>query len=279
MLAEAVAGSGSFAEQLVLAVAGPLVTVFVGGLVVWGITWSINRRADERRAERDWLRADADRQAERVRAEADRERERERAKSELENKLRSELLETLLEPVARLYMATQHFDRVLTRDDLTDDERRAERSRFDSIYLEVTALQEVLQVRMEALFESPEPVLTWHQIGDLLTVRYMTLVGRATPRLLEINSNGFEGKRHTGLSVEQMQDKQTLLMEYHEAFWRLAPLVLEVPLRRRSGLLTPATPPPAGVPPLSPWRHVKLPSDAPIALPQDHSGASLCATE
>jgi hypothetical protein len=118
----------------------------------------------------------------------------------------------------------------------TEDEKRELRKALDAQYLRTRAVAQVL----EALFETDGPAVAWHKVDDLLTVRYMQLVGRATDRLYEINEQGYGGKEHTGLSRQHLKNPARLLDQYHVAVRDLVPSILSTPLRRHSPDAAPA---------------------------------------
>jgi hypothetical protein len=221
MLSLLSADSAPLAEQLLVAATGPAVTAVFGGLVVWAITSRLSERADMRRSERESRRVEAERQVERL-----------RARSELENKLRLDLLDALLDCAARQYIGMQHYWRQAGRDrDLTVEQLAAERAQLDATYLETHARSLALEAKLEAVFKEPEPELTWHAIDDLLTVRYMQLIGRATESLYRENSKDFQGKAHSGLSISELRDPKTLLGAYHVKYRELVSHVLSAQLR------------------------------------------------
>jgi hypothetical protein len=194
-------------ERLLVAVIGPLAGAVVGTGVIGWLLWRLSNKAE---GERKVL-------------------EQQQARHELENKLRHELLTPLLSAAAELYLATQQYWRA--KEGSRQDEKEV-RKALDAQYIKSRSTGTALEAKLEALFETDKPALAWHKIDDLLTVRYMQLVGRAMPRLYEVNQRDYEGKEHSGLSAEQLRDPARLLAEYHTALQNLVPSILDTPFRR-----------------------------------------------
>jgi hypothetical protein len=190
------------------------------GLIAW-IMRSLDRRAGEDREAREAL---------------ERSNERDRARHDLENQMRRTLLSSVLSAASELYLATQHYWRVKEDPSRTSEEAEA-RKAMDNQYRKSRAILTVSEVELEALFDTDEPSRLCHRIDDLLTVRYMQLIGKATARLYEKNALGYEGKEHSGLSASEMESSvrkkpNTLLASYRNALKELAPSVLRAPFRQ-----------------------------------------------
>lgn len=182
-------------ERLLVAIVGPLVSAILGTGVIGFILWKLSQKADVNRTAVE----DA------------------RAKHEFEGALRHDVLKSGLTESTALYLATQHYWRVKEDPQIGSDEKGNARSKLNEQYLHSRTAVKVLETRLEALFETQEPALEWHRIDDLLTVRYMQLTGNDTEHLYRINERGYEGKRHSGLSVDELKDPEQLLREYHRA--------------------------------------------------------------
>jgi hypothetical protein len=213
-------------EQLLVAVVGPLVTVLLGtGLVSW-ILWRLDQRADEQRAA-EQIRREEDRRAQETR---ERVLEQDRAREELESQLRRALLTPLLVSASELYLSTQHYWRV-TGDPSRASEEPEARKAMDEQYRRSRATISVSEMEFDALFDTDEPARLCHRIDDLLTVRYMQLIGKATDNLYKQNSLNYEGKEHSGLSRYQPRNAKTVLDSYRSALKELTRSVLRAPFR------------------------------------------------
>jgi hypothetical protein len=200
----------------------PLVTVLIGGLVVWGVTSTVQRRREQADRIREEKRADL------VRSEDLHSRD---------DALRQDLVGTMTEAAASLYLMTQHYWRakVDLRNAPQDPDLTAAlselRPRLDAQYLESRKAGEALESRLGGYFVSPEPRMKWHQVMDLLTVRYFQLIDRHTQKLYEDNA----GPNHSGLTIGQLEnDRKLLLVTYREAVKEAVRLVFDEQLRSRS---------------------------------------------
>jgi hypothetical protein len=192
-------------QKLLLALIGPV----VGTLIIGGFLALIARRAAENRA-------DAQLREERLRSE---------------NRLRFDLISQATESASALYMAMQHFWRKKDREKTPDDKLAELREALDQQYRTSRVAGEVLERKLEAYFLSDAPRASWHAVMDLLTVCYFQLIGLATPKLLELNS----GPGHSGLTVAQLADRQTVLDSYRTRIAQAARCLLEEPIRPFSG--------------------------------------------
>jgi hypothetical protein len=194
-----------FWEKLILAIAGPLVTAGVGGLVVGWIT----RLAQERRADNQL-------KEERLRAQ---------------NQLRLQLISQMTEAASSLYMATQNFWRKKERENVGNDVLNQQRVELDQQYRTSRVIGEVIESRLEAYFLSTDqktnPKTLWHATMDLLTVRYFTVIGLVTEQLLKDNA----GDKHSGLSVEELKIPKTVLDTYHLKLHDCVQQVLQGPIK------------------------------------------------
>lgn len=213
-------------ERILVAATGPLVTVLLGGLVVWAVTYKIQQQNADKVLERENARAAEIRKQDLARADA----EAERARHGRDDELRHELITKMTETCGGLYLATQHYWRVKRDTDCDGAAIQRARAELDAVYLRVRASGEVIENRLEAYFTTSVPHDLWHAVMDLLTVRYFQLIGQATDGLYEMNAGG----RHSTLSVEELRRPQLLLARYQEQSKAAARSVLDTPLRARS---------------------------------------------
>jgi hypothetical protein len=205
-----------FSERLTLAIVGPLVTVVLGTLIIGGLIQLIASRAQNKRAEED------------------RKLEQQRSDSAL----RHELLSDMTDAASALYLATQRYGRAKTETPALDQRELSEVRRIlDEQYHKSRTRGQILESRLSAYFEESEPQETWHKTMDLLTVRYFQLVGRATDGLFRENEKGYNGKEHSGLTVEQLKasekNSKILLDAYRAALNEATEVVLTESLRPR----------------------------------------------
>lgn len=193
------------AERLLVAIVGPLVSAVVGTGVIGFILWKASQRADANRAAV----------------------EEARARHDIEGALRHDLLTSALSATTSLYLATQHFWRVKTDAQIGGSDEAAARRQLDEQYMQSREQTKIIEIRLEAMFQSPIPALRWHTVDDLLTVRYMQLIGRDTERLYRINAKDYKGKSHTGLEVAEMKDPRLLLNAYHDATREAVTAIME----------------------------------------------------
>ena len=188
-------------EKLLLQVAGPLVTVIFGTLIVGTFVARITRQAQERRA-------DSLLQEERLRADNQLRDERLRS----ENQRRLQFIDEMTETASRLYAVSQTYWRKRYREGVSGAELVPYRVEMDQQYRASTIMGEVIERRLEAYFLSPDPRQLWHAAMDLLTVRYFTLIDLATDALLEAN----EGDEHSGLTIADLRRPEIVLPTYRK---------------------------------------------------------------
>jgi hypothetical protein len=227
-------------ERVVVAAVGPAVTVLVGGLVVWWITSSIQQRRDAQELRRADARADAERaraeaheQAEKRRAEAREDAMRSRQERTRDDGLRHELVSTMSDSAASLYLMTQHYWRAksFVKDNPSDQSGREKleqlRSELDTRYLQSRTSGDAIEHRLSGFFISDAPRQEWHRVQDLLTVRYFQLIDRATPKLYVDN----KGDKHSGLEPQEMANPKRVTDAYRAAMKKAVELVFTEALR------------------------------------------------
>jgi hypothetical protein len=208
-------------ERVLVAATGPLVTVLVGGLIVWGITSKVQEKRDTKATERAEKRADA---------------ETARETLARDDALRHELVTQMTESASSFYLLMQHYGRVREAAKQTfndaDPQKALQgvREKLDAQYLASRATGDATENRLLGYFESEKPRNEWHRVQDLLTVRYFQLIDKATDALYDVN----EGERHTGLSVEELRNPRTILTKYRAAIKAAVDLVFTETLRARS---------------------------------------------
>jgi len=141
--------------------------------------------------------------------------------------LRTALIKELAEVGASLYLATQHYQRLL--DSITPPATPTDHDRdsLDHEYLRARTQIDALEARLVAYFIDERPLRTWHSISDILSVRYFQLIGKADDTYLAANS----GPLHSGLTVDQLKDFKTVQDAYKDCSRRLPKEILEASRR------------------------------------------------
>jgi hypothetical protein len=207
-------------ERLLVAATGPLVTVIIGGLVVWGITYKVQQDRADRIRLQDLARADA--AARQARADRDEE-------------IRHELVTSMTQAAGALYLTTQHYWRAKRRskDTRTDDGKLQEqRDILDATYLDSRRSGEIIENRLQGYFTTSAPRDLWHAVMDILTVRYFQLIDQATPNLYALNA----GPQHSGMKTEEMENPDKLLSQYQLVLKEAVQSVFDTSLRKRSDI-------------------------------------------
>ena len=89
---------------------------------------------------------------------------------------------------------------------------------LDKSYVLWAADSESIETELRIRYGWDEkPADLWHQIRDLLTVRYYNLRDHDSPKLREINATDYDGKFHSGLTSEQLRDMQLVVHTFLEA--------------------------------------------------------------
>ena len=204
----------TFAEQLVLNLAGPLFTALLVGIGVAEFARRAQNRRDTRIRESDRRRAEEALQVERHREN---------------HALRERLIGQAIEAPSALYLATQHYWRAKEAGlDVTPY-----RESLDAQYLESRRQGLVLEHLLRLHFADPRPRQLTHRAMDLLTIRYFQLVsdGGASLDLREKN----EGDDHTGLSKKDLESGPKVLRKYHATIDELVEAIAGGALDRLAG--------------------------------------------
>jgi hypothetical protein len=189
----------TFGEQLVLNLAGPLLTALLGTFAISLFANRITRKAQARREDQ------------RQRAQDMRE----------DHALRGRLITAVTEAPTALYLATQHYWRV--REDVSGEALQAARRALDDQYLDSRRKGMALQYELGLHFPDPAPSKLMHRVMDLLMIRYFQLIreGGASDNLRRLNA----GEEHTGLTVDELKAPKKVLDKYHETLQALVDTV------------------------------------------------------
>jgi hypothetical protein len=180
----------TFWEQLALNVAGPLMAVAFGTVVVRWLTDRIARR---------------------------------RASMELRQRLAFEMTEAAY----ALYFGLVHHQRQVNHGGLSSYAKVQARKALDVEYVRQRVAMGALQARLDVYFDQgTEPSGDWHRVIDLLTVLHFTVVG-APPRQLEETRRSVSGPEHSGLSDEDLADAQRVIQAFGKALRKAATSVLD----------------------------------------------------
>jgi len=194
------------------------------------VVFEFQSRAQERREATERAREEAARQREREREEATkaREREREEATKARERELqieqskrdaKTELITRASNLAGSFYFLTQRFSRQKTEPKTWGQAKGPE---LDAAYVDWArqseALEQVLGVRYG--WDSEAQVM-WHQLRDLLTIRYFHLRGRNSDALRAANALTNEN-RHSGLSQDALADMDQVIPAIRSAMQAVA---------------------------------------------------------
>ena len=162
-----------------------------------------------------------------------------------QRELRADLLKRTSENHAGFYFLMQEFRRTDDADDLDDEAKHEARQALRDAYVAWASTREGLEAELSSLFGPlSEPTLTWHAMGDLLTVRYFGLLDPAPgpghlPQEGIRKANQIGGKdgdetdarggpvRHSGLTADDMRLPKTVLAEYRRNIGAFATALFE----------------------------------------------------
>lgn len=169
---------------------------------------------------------------------ADREREHERnvraRQRELEvelekdrRALRTSFVTRVTESGGSFYFQTQRFLRQVGDPDVWG---QPDPDALDEAYVSWAIRAESLEGDLRARFGwDSQPEILWHQVRDLLTVRYFDLRGRNTAGLRRKNCRTSD-KLHSGLTESELEDRKAVLDAFHEAMRQLTDELLKAEL-------------------------------------------------
>jgi hypothetical protein len=138
--------------------------------------------------------------------------------------LRESLIRELLETSSALYLALRHYEYLADRQEPWRDMAR-ERMALDEVYTRTRTTGDAIEYRLVAHFASEEPARKWHSMMDLLTTRYLQLVGSPPDSYLEV----LEGPQHTTLSPAELASPERIFERYKEFAKQLPRLILSAP--------------------------------------------------
>jgi hypothetical protein len=146
--------------------------------------------------------------------------------------LRESLIRELLEVSGALYLALRHYEHLVDYPESWRDIPH-ERKVLDDVYVRSRTVGDAIQYRLMAHFESEDPARDparkWHSMMDLLTTRYLQLVGSPADSYLKV----MEGPQHTTLSSAQLASPKRIFECYKEFAEQLPRLILITPRRVR----------------------------------------------
>ena len=147
-------------------------------------------------------------------------------------KLRRDLIGRASTIHGTFYVATQHYWRATGKKSAVAPAETT--SEFEHSYQAFSIDGSVFEQELVAWFgHDSTPRIAFHQIRDLLTVRYFDLKGDDTTALRVVNALGHEGAHHSGLTADQLNEPLLLLKAYHEAATAFGRDVLAVKLQHR----------------------------------------------
>ena len=93
---------------------------------------------------------------------------------------------------------------------------------------------DVLEARLAAYFYEPHVAIAWHAVRDCLTVRVYAAIGGPEKLLTDTyrqNARGWEGRFHTGLSMNDLTDPDKVWRAYDCHLKTTSKLIFASPLR------------------------------------------------
>lgn len=144
--------------------------------------------------------------------------------------LRRELVMQMTETAGSLVYAIGHYRRV-KRGVLGEEIKSADiEPALHEQYHKTRTSGKVLEVRLQAYFESDTVRKQWHRTIDLLAMRYWHALGRPGPGVRRKNA----GEEHSGLSVEELENEDMVEEHYHKAMDKVIGDVLTAQLKSMS---------------------------------------------
>lgn len=139
--------------------------------------------------------------------------------------LRESLIRELLETSSALYLALRHYEH-LTGPAESWRDMSHERKALDDIYMRTRTAGDAIQYRLMAYFASEDLARKWHSMMDLLTTRYLQLVGSPPDSYLKV----MEGSQQTTLSSAELASSERIFERYKQFAEQLPGLILSTPM-------------------------------------------------
>ena len=135
--------------------------------------------------------------------------------------------------VSGLHQATQHYRRATS---LPEANELALREALTECYKDLRVESAVLEKRLEAYYESDLPRELFHQVIDILTVRYFCALFGPTSEYVPYKDNEPHGDvKHSGLTREQLEDSAVTYGTYQAVLRRLCRELLTDGVRSLTG--------------------------------------------
>jgi hypothetical protein len=141
--------------------------------------------------------------------------------------IRESLIHELLETSSALYLALRHYEHLTDPAESWRD-MPLERKVLGDVYMRTRTAGDAIQYRLMAYFASEDLTRKWHSMMDLLTTRYLQLVGSPPDSYLKV----MEGPRHTTLSSAELASPERIFERYKEFAEQLPGLILSTPMAR-----------------------------------------------
>lgn len=138
--------------------------------------------------------------------------------------LRETLIRELLETSSALYLALRHHENLSKYPEACRDIPQ-ERVALDEVYTRTRTTGDAIEYRLVAHFASEDPARKWHSMMDLLTTRYLQLVGSSPDSYLKV----LEGPQHTTLSATELASPERIFEHYKEFAKTASPVDIERP--------------------------------------------------
>lgn len=207
-----------------------LKAIFAAVFVAGGagiVVWRSQERAAHRTREETRQREEMDRNRDRERDAMARQRELDVELEREKRALRTAFVARVTDSAGTFYFNTQHFFRQVEDPEVWGEPIPRD---FDEVYLNWASGAELLERELGARFGwNSQAEILWHQVRDLLTVRYFDLRGRNTPGLRRKNCRTSD-KFHSGLTETELGDRKIVLGAFHEAMRNLADELLNADL-------------------------------------------------
>jgi hypothetical protein len=141
--------------------------------------------------------------------------------------LRESFIHELLEVARALYLALRQYESLPARPEPWRD-LAAEREKLDAVYVRTRTAGDAIEYRLLAYFTSEDLPRNWHAVMDLLTTRYLQLVGASPDNYLPV----MEGPQHTTLTSADLSEPDRIFERYKELVRQLPVMLLSAPRRR-----------------------------------------------